>query len=413
MCSDAQCSAYAYQYGNGAAELPAGGSPVDGTTSFYEMPGSFPGSFPGAVELESSTTQQPSTQCQTRDMSCAYGAPEHLRNYFKANQNATLRRAAPISVTNLSQLPRLEVPQSPHCVPRLISDCSPLTPSPISPITPVTGGYIRKSSTFMYPGMISPCEDLKQNHMYAHYGSPADLPSLSPATPSTATSYGSSVASTPLSAYPPTAGSSFYHWPQSQPNLQPPVYSQGLLHPDYAQYSNYATVDRASPWQGHPQLQSYNPSATFPPYETRYYPSNASVIQEPPSLPTQAQSCFEKQNSLVTGPPQLMSPESLFTFDEAPPAYSPVLSNPPSTNMQRRYQPSVCPYCGKVFTGKFGPGNCKRHVQQTHETIVDRAIHLCKLCRKEYRRADALRKHQWKKHRLADAKPRKRQERGL
>jgi hypothetical protein len=409
MCSDAQCSAYAYQYGNGAAELPAGGSPVDGTTSFYEMPGS----FPRAVELESFAAQQPPTQCQTTNMSCAHAGPEHLQNYFKANQNATLRRAAPISVTNLSQLPRLEVPQSPHCVPRLISDCSPLTPSPISPITPITGGHNRKASTFMYPGMISPCEDLKQNQIYAHYGPSANISALSPATPSTATSYGSSVASTPLSAYPPTVGSSFYQWPQSQPNLQPPIYSQGLLHPDYAQYSSYATVDQASPWQGHSQLQSYNPNATFPPYETHHYPSNASAIRKPSSLPSHAQSCFEKQNSLGTIPPQFMSPEPLFTFGEAPPAYSLVLSTPPSTNTQRRYQPSVCQYCEKVFTGKFGPGNCKRHVQQTHETIVDRAIHLCKLCRKEYRRADALRKHQWKKHRLEDAKPRKRRERGL
>jgi hypothetical protein len=409
MCSDAQCSAYAYQYGNGAAELPAGGSPVDGTTSFFEMPGS----FPRAVELESFAAQQPSTQCQITNMSCAHATPEHLQNYFKANQNATLRRAAPISVTNLSQLPRLEVPQSPHCVPRLISDCSPLTPSPISPITPITGGHNRKASTFMYPGMISPCEDLKQNQIYAHYGPSANLSSLSPATPSTATSYGSSIASTPLSAYPPTAGSSFYQWPQSQPNLQPPIYSQGLLHPDYAQYSNYATIDRASPWQGHAQLQSYNPNATFPPYEMHYYPSNASAIRESSSLPSHAQSCFEEQNSLGTIPAQFMSPEPLFTFDEAPPAYSPVLSTPPSTNTQRRYQPSACQYCGKVFTGKFGPGNCKRHVQQSHETTVDRAIHLCKLCRKEYRREDALRKHQWKKHRLEDAKPRKRRERGL
>ncbi|OSS49940.1 hypothetical protein B5807_06287 [Epicoccum nigrum] len=409
MCSDAQYSAYAYQYGNGAAELPAGGSPIDGTTSFYEMPGS----FPRTAELDAPSAQQPSTQCHTTALSCAHTTPEHLQNYFKANQNATLRRAAPNSVTNLSQLPRLEVPQSRHCVPRLVSDCSPLTPSPISPITPLMSAYDGNLNIFMHSRMISPCEDLKQSQIYAHYGSSADLPLMSPATPSTATSYGSSVASTPLSAYSPTASSSFYRWPQSQPNLQPPMYSQGFLHPDYAQYSNYTTVDRASLWQGHSQLQSYNPNATFPPYETHHYPSNASVIRGPSNLPIHAQSCFEKENSLVAVPPQPISPEPLFGFDEAPPAYSPVLLPPPSTNTQRRYKPSVCQYCGKVFTGKFGPGNCKRHVQQTHETIVDQAMHLCKLCRKEYRRADALRKHQWKKHRLEDAKPRKRRERGL
>ncbi|KAF9695745.1 hypothetical protein EKO04_005824 [Ascochyta lentis] len=100
MHSDAQYDAYAYEYGLGASELPAGGSPIEGSTSFQEMPGSFPPD--GIFELEDEHYSMSTSYAQT--------APEHLRDYFKSNQNATMRRPAPVdarsffghAITNLS-----------------------------------------------------------------------------------------------------------------------------------------------------------------------------------------------------------------------------------------------------------------------------------------------------------------------
>ncbi|KZM21740.1 hypothetical protein ST47_g7092 [Ascochyta rabiei] len=59
MYSDTQYDAYAYQYGHGASELPAGGPPIEGSTSFQEMPGSFPPD--GIFELED--VQRQDIQC--------------------------------------------------------------------------------------------------------------------------------------------------------------------------------------------------------------------------------------------------------------------------------------------------------------------------------------------------------------
>ncbi|KAH6615303.1 hypothetical protein C7974DRAFT_380156 [Boeremia exigua] len=427
MCSDAQCSVYAYQYGSGASELPAGESPGEGTASLYEMPGSFP-----RVELESQDVEKRSVPPYSTSMAYAQAAPEHLQGYYKKNQNATLRRAAPMSVANLSHLPRLEVPQSQYRVPRLISDHSPLTPSPISPITPVidtNSGYSGAPNLGQYLDVISPCTIPKQSQIFACYGNWSHHGQQSPATPSTSDSYDHSLSytTTPLSAYshssyPPSAHSPYPYsahsshqpWPQPQIERQPPMQAQTYSPMHCSQSSNQTHLAGANFWASNVRAQTGDVNNGFPLFQSQDWQSEISVASRPHGPTSQAQSYFEKQGHDSSD--QLLFPHLSMshTFEDVPPAYSPVASEPQPTirNTQQRYQPAVCQHCGKIFTGKYGSGNCKRHVQQTHASIFDRAIHMCKMCMKTYNRADALRKHQWKKHRMADAKPNKRRERG-
>lgn len=408
MCSGTDCSTYAYQYGCGASELPAVEPRIEDSTSFYEMPGSSP-----PVELESQDTQKLSS------MQYAQSAPEHLRNYYQANRNATLRRAAPMSVANLSQLPRLEVPQSQHCVPRLISDRSSLTPSPISPLTPEGGaryGNQQPPDSQQYLDAISPCMNSKQGQIFAHYGSWGQQRHQSPGTPSTASSYDPSYATTPMSAYPSSAHSSFHTWPQSQIWQESSSYPQTYAPIHYNQGMNDITLTGTNMWQRSFQDQADNIHNEFPTFQTPDYQQHVPQSSQTAFPTLQPQSCFVKQTQIETVNSFSTQIQSSHTFNEAPPpAYSPgVPDQPPVTSTPpQRYPPAVCQQCGKIFTGKFGPGNCKRHVQQIHASIFDKAIHMCKVCFKTYNRADALRKHQWKKHRLEDARPNKRRERGL
>lgn len=412
MCSGTQCSAYAYQYGCGVSELPAVETPSQGATSFYEMPGSFP-----RVELESPDNQS------TSSLQYIQPAPEHLRNYLKANQNATLRRPAPMSVANLSQLPRLEVPQPQQCVPQLISGHSPLTPSPISPMTPEGGveyEHRQSSNSQFYLDAISPCAVSKHEQVFAHYGSCGQQNQQSPATPSTASSYDPSYTATPISAYPPSAyppsaQSFFQPWPQTQIWQQPPMYPQTYTSMNYNQSVADAAFTGTNMWQGTFQAQAGSTHNGFPMFQTPDYQQNVPRSTQTAYATPQPQSCFEKQKQMDAVDSSFTHAQPSRTFDEAPPAYSPVIPDPQPTpsNPPQRYKPAVCPQCGRVFTGKFGPGNCKRHVQQIHASILDRAIHKCKECVKTYNRADALRKHQWKKHRLEDARPNKRRDRVL
>jgi hypothetical protein len=69
-----------------------------------------------------------------------------------------------------------------------------------------------------------------------------------------------------------------------------------------------------------------------------------------------------------------------------------------------------CSTCGQDFTGKFGPGNLKRHMRLKHHS---NKTHKCHQCSKTYKRGDALRKHSWKTHRCLEAKPRKRKVRAV
>ena len=69
-----------------------------------------------------------------------------------------------------------------------------------------------------------------------------------------------------------------------------------------------------------------------------------------------------------------------------------------------------CSECDKVFTGRYRKGNLRRHVLASHKPFPSATATTCRVCRKDFKRTDATRKHEWKNHRLPDAKPKKRKE---
>ena len=75
------------------------------------------------------------------------------------------------------------------------------------------------------------------------------------------------------------------------------------------------------------------------------------------------------------------------------------------------FHPLPCRICGKEFTGPYQNGNLRRHLRQIHPlalAMTEPSDITCRECKKVYRRGDARRKHEWKKHRIEDAKPEKR-----
>ncbi len=406
MCLDTQCSGYTYQYKGAASELPAGGS-------IHEMPGSFPG-----AELDN--CDMPGTPIYSRPTSMLYAqaTSERLHDYPKENQNATLLRAGPISAANLSRLPRLEVPQPQHRVPRLISDHSPLTSPSVSPITPLGSAAYRQYqdlSPQSYLDVVSPCTDTKPGQMFPCYGNWGNQPQLNPATPSTASSYDMSYTTTPISAYGTRAESSFQSWSRAQTERPPTFSTQAYLPLHNSQSLNDSTLNVGNWWQNDTRVQTEYIENDFRFYQGQDQQPDYALHPQYQSPPSQTPSCFEKQSQMVKDQLLFEFPQSSHTSVDAPPAYSTVNLDPPlpTTNTQRRYPPAICQQCGKVFTGKFGPGNRKRHVQHTHASIFERAIHACKVCMKTYNRADALRKHQWKKHRMEEVRPIKRRDKSM
>jgi hypothetical protein len=72
------------------------------------------------------------------------------------------------------------------------------------------------------------------------------------------------------------------------------------------------------------------------------------------------------------------------------------------------YPTMKCNVCEKEFTGRYGKGNLARHVRTEHPLSISLHGQECRVCKQGYTRADARRKHEWKKHRMLDAKPSKR-----
>jgi hypothetical protein len=74
-------------------------------------------------------------------------------------------------------------------------------------------------------------------------------------------------------------------------------------------------------------------------------------------------------------------------------------------SVQNIYETEVCTDCGAKFSGKYAKGNRLRHIREKHS---GNQMSSCRACGKQYRRANARRKHEWKQHRLYDSKPNKR-----
>ncbi|KAF2189746.1 hypothetical protein K469DRAFT_683144 [Zopfia rhizophila CBS 207.26] len=73
------------------------------------------------------------------------------------------------------------------------------------------------------------------------------------------------------------------------------------------------------------------------------------------------------------------------------------------------FPPLPCDLCDQVFTGLYRKGNMKRHKRLKHTTCTGPNPDLaCRECGQVYKRIDARKKHEWKKHRVLDTKPEKR-----
>jgi hypothetical protein len=76
--------------------------------------------------------------------------------------------------------------------------------------------------------------------------------------------------------------------------------------------------------------------------------------------------------------------------------------------------PLACVHCGKQFNGRYQRANRNRHVNSFHVDVDLAAVagiddgKCCRTCCQRFRRTDARRKHEWKKHRTEDCRPNKR-----
>jgi hypothetical protein len=68
---------------------------------------------------------------------------------------------------------------------------------------------------------------------------------------------------------------------------------------------------------------------------------------------------------------------------------------------------TTCGLCGAQFTGRYRQGNYSRHIRQLHSRTRAHSFLdcVCRVCKKEFNRQDARRKHEWKQHSLPDAEP--------
>ncbi|RAR02390.1 hypothetical protein DDE83_008580 [Stemphylium lycopersici] len=92
-------------------------------------------------------------------------------------------------------------------------------------------------------------------------------------------------------------------------------------------------------------------------------------------------------------------------FDDEP---SPETNLDPGVDEGAEYAGVLCNQCKTVFRGKYSKGNLRRHVSNVHATLASALGLRCRFCKNTYKRRDATRKHEWKKHRSLDAKPKKR-----
>ncbi|KAH7388738.1 hypothetical protein BKA66DRAFT_460639 [Pyrenochaeta sp. MPI-SDFR-AT-0127] len=68
----------------------------------------------------------------------------------------------------------------------------------------------------------------------------------------------------------------------------------------------------------------------------------------------------------------------------------------------------VCETCGTKTTGVYCKTNMNRHIRLKHPLSGSIMLTPCRACSATFRRSDAARKHEWKKHRILDARPNKR-----
>lgn len=402
---------YDYRYGGDASELPAEETPIEGSATVQEMPASF--SNRGAVELEQPHPFDSEHHMNTMGSSYdgrSYSAHQsHCKS--KHTDNLPMFRGS-LQVTTPQQLPRLALPGSLHDLPAMTTDRSPLSASSISPNTPVGQFNNDAQPHWSYeptPHLVSPCDAPSASQWYDEAWSPNTKHSFD--SPIARSSTRSSNATTPMSAHPSSTCTSFGVWPQPGPEYLKSAFPQRYQNPYYESNTTIAPRYNPNMWmpesnspanqyqgpalqiQDHPQAVTLN---TFLSSRQSCNPPNCNIhrtVAEPLCSEVQLLPAIHIHDTTAHNCPG---------SHEAPPAYSPVNLNP------LQYLPATCRQCGKSFTGKYGSGNLKRHIRQVHESLMGGAIHVCEICMKTYNRADALRKHSWKKHRQETARPNKR-----
>ena len=66
-----------------------------------------------------------------------------------------------------------------------------------------------------------------------------------------------------------------------------------------------------------------------------------------------------------------------------------------------------CDYCQKTFIGYYQRGNLRRHFKSCHSNAAITADRICRVCENPFKRSDARKKHEWRKHKLLSAEPTK------
>jgi hypothetical protein len=402
-----------YQYTGSALELPTEVAPIAGSVTLGEMPASFPTSpFTNeeTFELEQPQSYASMDQLYAMNEPCNGHQLHAQQGYGKQEFNGDLCiYRAPAQVATPKSLPRLAVPGSIHNLPAMTYDQSPHSASTISPNTPV--GHFGNSAqpyrnSHSSPPLVSPCDTASTLPWYRSRPQQNRAPHnlTSPSTPSSASSFNSTA---PLSAYPQSASASFGTWPQPGPDYLRTAFPQ-----------RYQPINHEL---GIPSAPGFNPNTwatEVTPHQCCHrvsYTSHGchsmlsqSAQQSASQYILPIDGCNAKDEK--SGYNELQLLPAIYIHDVSntsaedlpPPAYSPLAASP------FPYPPAACEHCNKVFTGKYGKGNLTRHVRQIHESLLGGAIHMCRFCMKTYNRADALRKHSWKKHRDEDSRPNKR-----
>jgi hypothetical protein len=95
-----------------------------------------------------------------------------------------------------------------------------------------------------------------------------------------------------------------------------------------------------------------------------------------------------------------------------PPSAPPRRKQAKQTKHETPPPPIRCGKCDQVFIGHYQEGNRKRHHKQKHSAVPRTFDCRYSTCSKPFKREDARRKHEWKKHRMG-SKPEKRRVKDL
>lgn len=402
-----------YRYPGQALELPAGKTPATSPTTLEEMPASLPASSTSIGEFFELEQPQPYIRMnQIHTMHEPYEGHQLYSQQGCGKQefigNLSMCRA-PAQVATPKSLPRLAVPGSIHDVPPMAYDQSPHSASTISPNTPV--GQLYNSAQpdwYSHSGhpLISPCDTISTLPWYRCRPQQNQMPITitAPITPTSADSFSSS---TSLSAYPASVSASFGAWPQPGPEYLRTAFPQRYQPINHESNTHLETYFDSQTWATeltpHRCLQHVLHTNQQAHSMVSQSPLNSAPQRTPETVDPQFQ-----DNKLASNESQLLP--AIHNHDMIGPSTKelPPLAYSSSAASPFHHPPAVCEQCKKVFTGKFGKGNLTRHLRQMHESPIGGAIHICRFCMKTYNRADALRKHSWKKHRDAESKPNKR-----